>query len=616
MKISSKSELRNKISEETIQYYKEHQSEITYELLDALRKQGNDGKQIALEILDMPKSSNGYYLDAYGERISNNGNRSIKSKNTSLNLSQIHLDEISKCQDIFYFLENYVKLVTKSGIDFPELREYQTNFIDKIIDDANIDLCSLAPRQSGKTVTVGIYLTHCAIFKRDINIGICANRGKTAKEFLDKVKKIYVELPIWLQTGIVTWNKTWIETENGVRMMSDVFSETAFRGFSCHMIVADEAAFTSALKWHEFSDSTFPSQGALSWRKNILLSTANGKNHFYHIIEGARKKKNGFTIHEVNWRDVPRYNIDGTLKDPDIFKDEIINKYGELYFAQNYSNDFLGSSNTMIDSSVMANFKPQEVLERLQPGLKIYEQPIKGHKYIMAIDASKDGDDYFGIQIVDTENMSFRQVASGRLQVEYLLMPEYIFNWATYYENAYVIIENNEGAGQSIADTLKITYEYENLYYDMAKDTKIKNLSKLKKKYPGFRTNVKTRKQILSLLKIFIEAGNLELFDKETIDEFDTFILIDGKYQAESGYHDDMVMSLALVFAPFVNTKNIIDMKALVNTLFKTSSESGEENIQISQIISSCSFDDGTPSSVQGFEDHEMMYIRHQGGFF
>ena len=232
--------LKETFTPQVIQYYKDNQSQITAELLSALRAQGNEGKKLALDILETPKSQNGYYLDSFGERISNNGNRGIKSKNTSLALAQIHLDEIAKCQDIFYFLENYVKLVTKSGVDFPELREYQTSFIEKIIQDSNTDLVSLAPRQSGKTVTVGIFLTWCAIFKRDINVGICANRGKTSKEFLDKVKKIYIELPIWLQTGIVTWNKTWIETENGVRLMTDVFSETAFRGFSCHMIVGDE----------------------------------------------------------------------------------------------------------------------------------------------------------------------------------------------------------------------------------------------------------------------------------------------------------------------------------------------------------------------------------------
>lgn len=139
--------LKETFTPQVIQYYKDNQSQITAELLSALRSQGNEGKKLALDILETPKSQNGYYLDSFGERISNNGNRGIKSKNTSLALAQIHLDEIAKCQNIFYFLENYVKLVTKSGVDFPELREYQTSFIEKIIQDSNTDLVSLAPRQ-------------------------------------------------------------------------------------------------------------------------------------------------------------------------------------------------------------------------------------------------------------------------------------------------------------------------------------------------------------------------------------------------------------------------------------------------------------------------------------
>jgi len=86
---------------------------------------------------------------------------------------------------------------------------------------------------SGKTVTLGIYLAHTAIFKRDMNIGIAANKSKQAAEFLDKTKKILIELPVWMQAGITTWNKTYIENENGIRIITDSTSTDSFRGFSC-----------------------------------------------------------------------------------------------------------------------------------------------------------------------------------------------------------------------------------------------------------------------------------------------------------------------------------------------------------------------------------------------
>ena len=45
-------------------------------------------------------------------------------------------------------------------------------------------------------------------------------------------------------------------------------------------------------------------------------------------------------------------------------------------------------------------------------------------------------------------------------------MPNFLYDFANSYNTAFTIIENNEGAGQSIADTLKRDFEYENLYYD------------------------------------------------------------------------------------------------------------------------------------------------------
>ena len=46
------------------------------------------------------------------------------------------------------------------------------------------------------------------------------------------------------------------------------------------------------------------------------------------------------------------------------------------------------------------------------------------------------------------------------------------------------------------------------------------------------------------------------------------FIIINNKYQADDGAHDDLVMSLALAFAPFVSSRNFEDMKDLVKKLY------------------------------------------------
>lgn len=601
------------INKETIEYLKNNKQEITDNLLILLRTFGNEGKQIALDILDIEKDNEQYYLDAFGNRMSFNGNRRLKKAYSKINLSPIHISEIKKCKnDIHYFKDNYVKIKTKKGINFPDLRQYQNDFIEEIIPDENESIVGLMGRQSGKSVTTAIYLAHKYNFDKDINIGIVGNKGPQAREFLSNTKNIIIELPIWLQQGTIVWNKGSIENEMGMRILTDVPSSDSFRGFTIALLVCDEVGFIRSSRWEDFADSIFPSQSALAWKKNIILSTANGMNHFYEIVKGAREKTNGYKIFEVDWRNVPRYNSNGDQKSPDEFMNEIIKKHGIIYFNQNYANEFVGSSYTLISSSKLKKLQHANIEEIRDQKLKIYYYPQKNHRYIMSVDAAKDGTDNFAIQIVDITDFNFIQCATAKLQIDYLLMPEFINEWCEFYNNPYLIIENNEGAGQSIADQLYQTYEYENLHFD-------KDIGRNKrKKFPGFRTTTKTRKQILQTLKLFIENDKLEINDKDTINELMQFILINNKYQADEGAHDDTVMSLAIIFAPFCNIKNFEDMKAIVSGLYRNTDNFQDEEIQnlnrenvgFSDLLVIGCFDDGTDE-----EYLDKKYIQTSNGY-
>jgi len=613
------SKLEQVFTESIITHLKNNKDDITPELLAEIRSFGNKGKQIALDILDIDKDEEQYYLDAFGNRISFNGNRRLKKSFTKLPIADIHKYEIAKCaEDIHYFKDNYVKIKTKSGVNFPDLRVYQDEFINSIIPDENEDNIGLMGRQSGKSISTAIYLSHQFNFGKDINIGIVANKGPMAREFLANAKNIIIELPIWMQQGVNVWNKGSIENESKMRILTDVPSSDSFRGFTIAILVVDECAFIKSTIWDEFSDSIFPSQSGLAWKKNIILSTANGMNHFYQMVKGARDGSNGMNIYEVNWRDVPRYNPDGSQMSPEEFQQKIIAKHGIVYFNQNYANEFLGSSHTLISSAKLSEMKAAEIEEIRDGKLKIYEYPIKGHRYIMTVDPAKDGTDAFAVQIVDITDFRFRQVASAQLQIDYLLMPEFINEWAEFYNFPYLIIENNEGAGQSIADQMYNDYEYDNLHFDRNSESNSTNLTKSRKKYPGFRTTSKTRKQILQTLKLFIENDKLVINDKATINEFYQFILINNKYQADDGAHDDMIMSLALTFVPFTNTKNFEDMKKLVSALYSDGEDLDDsEKVNFGEMLTIGSFDDGsdenydTPYSQQTWNG----YVIEDGGF-
>jgi hypothetical protein len=102
-----------------------------------------------IEDLEIQKDAEDYYLDAFNNRISFNGIRTIKPAFCKLSLTEAHIQELYKCStDFIYFRENYCKIMTKTGYARPELRGYQQRFEQDLLNyKRNVILAS---RQSGK----------------------------------------------------------------------------------------------------------------------------------------------------------------------------------------------------------------------------------------------------------------------------------------------------------------------------------------------------------------------------------------------------------------------------------------------------------------------------------
>jgi hypothetical protein len=385
--------------------------------------------------------------------------------------------------------------------------------------------------------------------------------------------------------------------------MCDVPSGDAFRGFTINYVYIDEAAYIPINDWKDFTDSIFPTMNSLIEKKILITSTAKGMNHFYHIVKGAKLQKNGYKLVECSWKEVPRFDKKGNQLTPEKYKENIIRKNGEMFFRQTEENEFLGSSETLISPEALKNMTPETpiIKDNLFQDVKIYKEPEPGRNYIIGVDPAKDGIDSFAIQVVDITAFPFEQVASAKLDVDYLIMPEHLDTLGRYYNEAFMTIENNEGAGQSIADIMYFQYEYENLYRDRDEnDTKYK-------KFAGFRTTVKSRPLILNLMKIFIEEGKLIIQDQDTIDEFMTFIKsekVNEKYVAEEGYKDDMVMALAIAFAPFKNLKGFDDLEKFLGAVHASTIKEGDIKTEdyYSLIADSIGFNDESidePMSIQ-----------------
>ena len=108
-----------------------------------------------------------------------------------------------------------------------------------------------------------------------------------------------------------------------IGVQGNTYSSTGFEHHNCNVIVVDETAFVKTTLWNDFVDSIAPTQSALSWKKNIYLSTANGMNHFKDMCEQAQKPK--------IYRDLP--------DDTQIELDD-----GSLVFLSDYYKDHYGTN--------------------------------------------------------------------------------------------------------------------------------------------------------------------------------------------------------------------------------------------------------------------------------
>jgi len=134
---------------------------------------------------------------------------------------------------------------------------------------------------------------------------LLANKAKTSREILNRIKLAYESLPLWLQQGVAGWNKGDIELENKCRILADSTASSAARGYSINFLYLDEFAFVPNNVADEFFTSVYPTISSGKSSKVLISSTPNGMNHFYRIWKEAEEGVNGFKTIEANWRQVP-----------------------------------------------------------------------------------------------------------------------------------------------------------------------------------------------------------------------------------------------------------------------------------------------------------------------
>tara|TARA_B100000700_G_C14832563_1_gene755259 strand:+ start:19 stop:990 length:972 start_codon:yes stop_codon:yes gene_type:complete len=238
------------------------------------------------------------------------------------------------------------------------------------------------------------------------------------------------------------------------------------------------------------------------------------------------------------------------------WRDEQDSLLGPSLAAQECDCDFITSGQSVVDGVILEEYKNTQVKEPMEKrgidsNVWIWEPPNYTKDYVVCADVSRgDSTDYSAFHILDVE--SLEQVAEYKGRMSTRDYGNLLVNIATEYNNALLVIENNNIGWAAIQQC--IDREYDNLFY-MSKDLQIvdvhrqvnNKINRMEKQLiPGFTLTQKTRPLVVSKLEEFFRERLVTVHSQRLIDELFVFIYNGSRAEAMSGYNDDLVMSFGM----------------------------------------------------------------------
>lgn len=497
----------------------------------------NNSKAMKLPIQSTNPDDFHYFKDRSNPNTHFSSKPNLKRENVKTNWTQEMIDEWTRCRDdIVYFAERYGSIIhIDYGIIRIVLRDYQKEMLRMMYDNRMSIYC--LSRQLGKSAAVSIYLAHFVCFNEYKNVGILAHKADMSAEVLSRVKDVIEFLPDFLQPGIVMWNKGSIELDNGCSIGAFSSDPNSVRGQSFALLYLDEAAFIE--RWDELWAAIKPVISSGKHSKIIITSTPNGLNHFYDLWQSALANNGSkFVPYTADWTSVKSrlYNDAGVFDDGEDFEKAEIADSSNEQFQQEHCNAFTGTAGTLISGFKLSKMNHVDVLP--DKGIYTYKEPQEGHKYIIVADTAEGrGQDYHALHAIDVSEYPFEQAAVFHCnKTSHLLMPSVILSMAQKYNEAYVYCEL-ASTGEAIMTELYRDLEYENIIMD---DTK----KSAGRRDLGMKPTKRTKAMGCSALKDLIEKDKLKIYHKATINELRTFVERGVSWEAENGFHDDLVTSL------------------------------------------------------------------------
>ena len=525
------------------------------------------------------------------------------------------------------YIEEFVKIRDKNSNIIPlRFNEPQNKYYNVIKElkkqNKPVRIIILKARQMGfSTATEGIFFKE-TVTKPNVNTAIVAHKEDSTANLFNMSKLMYNQIPEPIKPERKASNAKELVFDNkdGSGLNSKIKCMTAGgdgvgRSDTINNLHISELAFWKGDK----KDTLLGLLQAVPNTPNtmvIIESTANGFEYFKELWDTAVAGKNDFVPLFVGWNELNEYRMPYNGFELTKEEKELQTLYGitleqlswrrwcianncgndETLFRQEYpinpQEAFISTGNCYFDKEAVIN-RIQEIEEPIVSGsfvfdydgleitnikwqeekdgpIKIYKEPEKRRPYVLSGDTAGEGSDYFTGHVLD--NITGKQVAVLKQEFDEITYTRQMYCLGKYYNNALIGIEANYTT-YPIKELSRLNYIHQ---YVREKEDNYTN--KLEKSY-GFKTTQITRPVILAELQTIIKE-NIELIeDKDTLEEMLTFIKNEkGRPEAQQGYHDDLIMGLAIAF--YIRTQQSMQLEKEEEKEIKLPFELQTEEVQ------------------------------------
>lgn len=494
----------------------------------------------------------------------------------------------------YLFVKNLMKINNKVGERVPFIwNKMQKDFVENM-DSYNI---ILKARQGGMSVCICSLAIYYAITEPNCVCMMLSHNDESTRAIFNKLKNIYNSIPEPIRLPLIRNNRAELQLSNGSIISCSTLGRTdKGRGNTAKLIHLSEFAFV---------DSEIATNQLLSLEQAlrpdghlVIETTANGLNFFHNHYQKSKKGENAYKSFFYNYIDTSCMFTKEYKKYKKIFKNRnghnfsyedltenernLLNDYKDrgmtldilcwrrLKIANSTENKFnqefpLTDEMAFITSgaSIFDNKRITDVLRTLQlrknkyinkskldlplelskfygKSFFMYKIPEAGKRYYIGVDTSEGvNKDSSTCVILNKDGEEMAVFKDNKIKP--YAFSEFVNALGRYYNKAYLVVEKASG-GHSVIERLRYEYKYMNMCKYKTYDQFNRAVTQI-----GFDTNSKTKGIIINDLREMFDKGNLLINSEEILEEMKVFeIKNNGSMGAMSGYHDDLVMALAL----------------------------------------------------------------------